>query len=122
MRLFIHLNQPLVKRFKAVKYPDLHSGMTPCSSLYLSFSASLLSACHMTDYLTRNSWTDADNHYVVSYQDNCDGFGFARDTLAYDSCLRNEEMLIQKGICGQIDTTAPINSSDFIKVCSIPGG
>jgi hypothetical protein len=49
----------------------------------------------MTDYLTRNSWTDADNHYVVSYQDNCDGFGFARDTLAYDSCLRNEEMLIQ---------------------------
>jgi len=61
----------------------------------ITLSASLLSACHMTDYLTRNSWTDEDNHLVVSYQKNCDGFGFARDTLAYDSCLRNEEMLIQ---------------------------
>jgi hypothetical protein len=63
--------------------------------ILITLTASLLSACHMTDYLTRNSWTDADNHYTVSYQENCDGFGFARDTLAYDSCLRNEEMLIQ---------------------------
>ena len=63
--------------------------------ILITLTASLLSACHMTDYLTRNSWTDADNHYAVSYQENCDGFGFARDTLAYDSCLRNEEMLIQ---------------------------
>ena len=63
--------------------------------IFITLTASLLSACHMTDYLTRNSWTDADNHYTVSYQENCDGFGFARDTLAYDSCLRNEEMLIQ---------------------------
>ena len=49
----------------------------------------------MSSYLPRNSWTDTNDHYAVSYQDNCDGFGFARDTLAYDSCLRNEEMLIQ---------------------------
>jgi hypothetical protein len=63
--------------------------------ILITLTASLLSACHMTDYLTRNSWTDADNHYTVSYQENCDGFGFARDTLAYNSCLRNEEMLIQ---------------------------
>ena len=63
--------------------------------ILITLSASLLSPSHMTDYLTRNSWTDEDNHHVVSYQDNCDGFGFARDTLAYDSCLRNEEMLIQ---------------------------
>jgi hypothetical protein len=63
--------------------------------ILITLTASLLSACHMTDYLTRNSWTDADNHYMVSYQNNCDGFGFERDTLAYDSCLRNEEMLIQ---------------------------
>jgi len=66
--------------------------------ILITLTASLLSACHMTDYLTRNSWTDADNHYTVSYQENCDGFGFARDTLAYDSCLRNEEMLIQGDI------------------------
>jgi hypothetical protein len=63
--------------------------------ILITLTASLLSACHMTDYLIRNSWTDADNHYTVSYQENCDGFGFARDTLAYDSCLRNEEMHIQ---------------------------
>jgi hypothetical protein len=63
--------------------------------ILITLCASLLSACHMTDYLTRNSWTNAETHNVVSYQDNCDGFGFARDTVAYDSCLRNEEMLIQ---------------------------
>ena len=78
--------------------------------IFITFTTSLLSACHMTDYLTRNSWIDIDNHYVVSYQDNSDGFGFARDTLAYDSCLRNEEMLIQ----GDLRTNW-YNSTDQLK-------
>jgi len=91
-----HFEKPSVKRQQA----DIYTTQTFRDEVMLKpilvfVIASLLGACHMNSYLLRNSWTDANDHYAVSYQDNCDGFGFARDTLAYDSCLRNEEVLIQ---------------------------
>jgi hypothetical protein len=92
----LHIEKPSVKRQQADIYStQLFRDEVMLKPISVFVIASLLGACHMNSYLPRNSWTDINDHYAVSYQDNCDGFGFARDTLAYDSCLRNEEMLIQ---------------------------